>query len=85
MSILLGNLSIQEIESRVGVEFPETAKDYMAPRKQEEAQHIRPGSWHCFDIPFTLLCGDRETAQAVYDHLSPIASQFKEPLQVAIS
>jgi len=37
MSIYLGNLSIDEMEKRSGVDFPQELKEFMNPRKQEGA------------------------------------------------
>ena len=84
MNIMLGNLNIDEIERRCGVKFPEPLIDFMADRKQENAS-VSAGEWHCFDIPFTILCGDIETAKEIFKHLSPFTDEFKEPLQIAIN
>ena len=84
MSIYLGNLSIEEIESRSGVKFPKELIDYMEPRKQNNASNVKAGEWHCFDTPFTLVCGDRATAEEIYKHLGPLSKKFKEPLQISL-
>ena len=85
MNIYLGNLSIEEIESRAGVSFPEELKKYMDTRRQESASNIKNGKWHCFDIPFILVCGDIEVATEIHNHLKDFSSDFKEQLQIAIS
>lgn len=85
MSIYLGNLSIDEIEKRSGVEFSREFKEYMEPRRQENASNIATGKWHCFDIPFVLVCGDMETATEVYGYLKEFSSSFKEQMQISIS
>ncbi len=85
MNIYLGNLSIEDIERRSGVEFPQELRDYMADRKQESASNVQPGKWHCFDMPFVLVCGDMQTAQDIYKQLRTMASSFKEPLQISLS
>jgi len=85
MSILLGNLKIEEIESRSGVKFPGALVDYMKQCKQESASNVKPGKWHCFDIPFNLVCGDRETAEKIYGYLKPLSKDFKEPLQISLN
>jgi hypothetical protein len=82
--ILLGNLSLEEMQKRSGVEFPLELIDYMNPRKQEEAKNIKAGHWHCFDIPYTLVCGDMETATEIYKYLSPLSSKFKEQMQISL-
>ena len=85
MSIYLGNLSIEEMERRSGVLFPDELKSYMATRKQESASNIKQGKWHCFDIPFVLVCGGMETATEIHGHLKAFSSDFKEPLQISLS
>ncbi len=81
----LGNLSIDAIEKRAGVAFPKKLKDYMSTRKQENASDVAAGRWHCFDIPFVLVCGDMETATEIHKHLEFLGSAFKEPLQISIT
>ena len=85
MSIYLGNLSVDEMEKRAGVEFPTELKDYMEPRRQQSASNVKHGKWHCFDIPFVLVCGDMETATEIHNHLKALGSDFKEPLQISIN
>ncbi len=85
MSIFLGNLSIDEMQTRSGVKFPQELVDYMETRKQDKASNIKPGMWHCFDIPFNLVCGDRQTAERIYKYLGPLSKNFKEPMQISLS
>jgi len=85
MSIFLGNLDIRKIENRTGVKFPKELIDYMNSRKQDRASNVKPGKWHCFDIPFTLVCGDRQTAKKIYEYLKPLSKNFKKPLQISLS
>ena len=85
MSILLGNLSVNDIEKRAGIVFPQELKDYMDLRWQKSANKIKNGKWHCFDIPFVLVCGDMDTAKEIYKYLSEYSSDFKEHLQISIS
>ena len=85
MSIYLGNLEIGEIEARAKVTFPQELRDYMRDRHQSRASDIEIGKWHCFDIPFILVCGDMETAKDIYKHLSPLSGDFAQPMQIAIA
>ena len=85
MRIFLGNLSIEEMESRVGVKFPKGLVEYMSSRKQNNASNVKPGKWHCFDIPFILICGDRKTADEIYKYLEPLSEDFQERLQISLS
>lgn len=83
--MMLGNLTLDEMQKRAGVTFPKELVDYMKPRKQEEANNVKAGKWHCFDIPFTLVCGDRETATEIFKYLKPLSSDFKEKMKIALS
>ena len=83
--MMLGNLTIQEIEKRVGVTFPIELVELLEKTKQESASNIQEGKWHCFDIPFTMVCGDKKIAQEIYDYLRPMASSFKQQLGISIS
>ncbi|MCY4781764.1 hypothetical protein ORI89_19110 [Sphingobacterium sp. UT-1RO-CII-1] len=84
MSILLGNLSVNEIEKRIGIDFPQDVRDFMNDHHHSDAGNIPKGKWHCFDIPFTLVCGDVETATKIYNSVKERSSQVKEQLQFSI-
>jgi len=84
MTILLGNLSIKEIEHRVGINFPVELIEFMNPRRQENASNIGPGKWHCFDAPFNLVCGDEQTAISIFKHLKPMSKDFKQQLEISL-
>ena len=84
MNIYLGNLTISEIENRSGIKFPENLILFMEKRHQDNANKINKEKWHCFDIPFILVCGDLYTANIIYNFLKPYTKDFKEPLQIAI-
>jgi hypothetical protein len=84
MSIMLGNLSVAEMEARLGITFPAEAREALAAGGQERAGPVAAGKWHCFDIPFMLVCGDMAAAEAVHK-LLPLAGQLKCPLQIGIN
>ena len=85
MNIMLGNLTIEEIQQRAGVEFPPELIEFMKENHQPSADNVKTGKWHCFDIPFSLVCGHIPTAQKIYNYIKDKSSSFKEPLQIALS
>lgn len=85
MNILLGNLTVSEIEARLGIQFSPELKTILASSHQEKASDILPGKWHCYDIPFTLVCGDRQLATTIYEFLKPLNNALKTQLQIALS
>ncbi len=86
MNILLGNLTIKDIENRLDVTFPEELITLLNDTRQVSADTslLKDNEWHCFDIPFTIVCGSREFAMKIYGFLSPLAESMKEPLQISI-
>lgn len=84
MNIMLGNLSVSEIEGRAGVKFPDELITYMKDRHQSNASNVASGKWHCFDLPFNLVCGSKDVAEEIVKYLSPLADKFEEPLQISV-
>ena len=85
MNIMLGNLSVNQIEKRLGIEFPEEIREFMKSSHQPSASNIQKGKWHCFDIPFNLMCGDIETATKIYNSVKEKSSECKETLGFSIN
>lgn len=85
MNIMLGNLSVHEIEKRLGIEFPEEIRDFMKQNHQSEANNIAKGKWHCFDIPFNLVCGDVDVATKIFNSVKDKSGDCKEKLQISVS
>jgi hypothetical protein len=84
MSIMLGNLSVAEMESRLGVAFPTEARKALEASRQDLASPVAAGKWHCFDMPFMLLCGDMPTADKIHKMLQPLGAQMKCQLQIGV-
>lgn len=85
MNIMLGNLNVSQIEKRLGIEFPEDVREFMKQTHQASANKIEKGKWHCFDIPFNLVCGDMETATKIFSSVKDRSSECKEALQFSLS
>jgi hypothetical protein len=85
MNIMLGNLTVDQIERRAGVDFGEELKALLNSTHKPSATNIGDGEWHCFDIPFTLVCGGMPFAQKVYDHLKAQSKNFAESLHIALA
>ena len=63
MVIMLGNLSVEEIEHRLNISLSDEDKKVLNESRQLKAENIENGKWHCFDIPFMIVCGDKPTAE----------------------
>lgn len=86
MSIYLGNLSIERMEDQMGIKFPEPFRTEFGKTRQNSADtsKLKKDGWHCFDMPFTLVCGSKEFAQKIYDALKPQIKDIVQPLQVSV-
>ena len=82
MNIMLGNLSLEQIEDRCGVTFPEPFRSTFKDKRQEHATIDKKGVWHGFDIPFVIVCGGEDLFNQVKDNLLPLADKFKKPLGI---
>ena len=84
--MMLGNLSVKQMEERMGIEFPDDLKDVLAKYRQENVSiDMREGFWHCFDLPFIFICGGENLAQLMVKHLSPMTDKITTPLKVAVT
>lgn len=84
--MMLGNQSLEQMEKRLGILIPTELSEYMADHRQENVSiPIAKGYWHCFDLPFTLVCGGEELRDMVVKALSPLGSEVKEPMGVCYS
>ena len=82
--IMLGNLSLGQIEERTGISISSEDRAELSGMRQEKAENIAPGKWHCFDLPFMIVCGDKPTAEKVLKILSPYDwSKAKQALQIS--
>ena len=81
---MLGNLSVDQMERRMGITFPDDLKEVLLKYHQEVATDVKPGFWHCFDMPFTMVCGNADLAELVREKLTPLVDKIITPLSVAI-
>jgi cell wall assembly regulator SMI1 len=82
---MLGDLNVKQIENRLGIEFPDDIRELMLKTHQSKANNIERGKWHCFDIPFNLVCGDIELATKIFESVKDRSSECKEKLQFSLS
>lgn len=67
MAIMLGNLTVRDIEYRLGIELTDDERKAMEESRQEPVNRtpIGPGKWHCFDIPFMIVRDTADTAHKI--------------------
>jgi len=67
MGIMLGNLTPDQIARRLKIELTEEHKKQLLDAWQQKAEDIAKDKWHCFDIPFMMVCGSKSTAERFRD------------------
>ena len=70
MSIMLGNQTPEQIEKRLRISLSDEHKEELRNTWQQKAEHIADGKWHCFDLPFMIVCGDKPTAEKILNMLN---------------
>lgn len=81
MGIALGNFTIKELEEKHGFTLTDEHRSTLEAMRQDSAQHIEKGKFHIFDIPRSIICGDSNTCQKVYN----ILKEYKIKGQVGLS
>lgn len=85
MGIYLGDLTVEQIETRLGVELSAEDKETLKASHQAAVNDtpIEHGKWHCFDIPFMLMTSDKETAKDFVKLFEKYdATTFKQCFQI---
>ena len=66
MNIYLGNLTVKQMASKMGIELSSEDEARLEDIRQDDAQKIQPGKYHCFEAPPMLACGDLPTCYQVH-------------------
>ncbi len=81
--MLLGNLSVEQIEKEYGVEFSAEDKEWLKTHRQENVSILlEKDKWHCFDMPRVIATGSEEFRDELYHRLSKY--DFKGKIMIAI-
>ena len=81
MNIQLGNLSTQQICDRLQITLTEQEVETLESIRSQAAD-VPTGRWHGFDMPFSIYCGDKETAIIVRDIYAPYGNQMNKQLRI---
>lgn len=84
MSLFFGNLTTKEMIERLGVYLTDEEIKTLEEKRQNNAQVIRKGKFHCFEDPFLILAGDYDTAMFIVDILKPHEKNMQKPMTIAI-
>lgn len=85
MYIFLGNLTVYQLEARLGITLSEEDRHYLAVNRQEKINDtpLGEGKIHIYDIPLMIMCDTKDTAIKVRDMIMAYhPDSFKETFQV---
>lgn len=83
MGIMLGNLSVKDIETRLGITFsPEDASTLQKTRQENVSIPLESGKWHCYDIPFMFMTDTREDALVFVNIFEKYVAQMRGQFQI---
>lgn len=82
MNILLGNLTVKELESEHGFNLSDEHRTALERMRQNKAEVYKTDKFHIFDIPRTILCGSKDVAVNVYEILK--LYDIKGHIEIAI-
>lgn len=62
--IMLGNQTPEQIAQRLRITLSyEHMKELHDTWQQNVSIDLKPGNWHCYDLPFMMVCSDKPTAE----------------------
>lgn len=83
MSIYLGNLSVEQMENRLGIILSEEERDKLKSLREEYCANVAGNEKiHIYDIPFCIECGNPSARKTVIGILAPYASKMKTSIQI---
>lgn len=69
-NILIGNLTIEDLEKDLGIKFNEEDRQYLNSTRQEDvSKKLASDAWHFFDIPRRLVLGSPKAHRKFKDLL----------------
>lgn len=81
---MLGNLTVEEMEHRLGITLTDEQRTRMSDIRCNDAQNIPEGQWHCFDIPFVVVCGSLDVVYMWRYILEPRKKELQTRIEFVI-
>ena len=82
--MMLGNFTVEQMEERLGITLVDDDREFFKQSRQEKVANIANDKWHCFDIPFIIVCGSMKMAIKVRDILQPYEKQMKCKIDIGV-
>ena len=84
MNIYLGNLTTKQIEERLEITLTDDERKELEECRENTCDKVAGNDvWHCYDLPFEMVCGSPKVADKVYKILSPYSDKMRGQLRVS--
>lgn len=84
MTIYLGNLTINQMEQRLGITLTDDERKFFLSTHKDNCNSLGSDEWHCYDIPFMFAAGSVAFLKRCIKILSPYGSQCKCAMQMGV-
>lgn len=82
--MLLGNLTVEQIEKRLNITLSFSDRQRLKNTHQNKASGLIGESWHCFDMPFVMMCSNYSFAKEIYEIFAPYEKNMRTSFQIAL-
>lgn len=83
MAIYLGNLTIEQFENRCKITLTDEERETLNNLRESVCDKVGGhNKIHIYDIPFMIVCGNREARNTIIDMLTPYSKDIAVPLQI---
>lgn len=76
--MMLGNVNTRMLEIKLDITLEDTDREILENSRQINATNIEPGKWHCFERPFVISCGCKDTVDNIKFILSRYTMYLKD-------
>ncbi len=84
MGIYLGNLSVKQMQDRLGITLTEQDFNDLNNMRECVIDNVSADQMHIYDIPFMVYCGSYDTAVKVKDILIPYGKDMAGTISIGI-
>ena len=84
MGIYLGNLSVKQMQDRLGITLNEQDFKELDSMRERVIDNVSADQMHIYDMPFMVYCGSYDTAVKVRDILSPYGKHMTGTVSIGI-
>lgn len=83
--IMLGNLTVKDMEKRCGITLSDSERETLEGLREPTCDKVdEREKIHIYDIPFMIVCGNPAARKTVFDILMPYAGEISKNAVLSI-